>query len=123
MIDTDGFFGRVCSAFGIDPGRGAKAYIAKETDNSPTAVGKWEDGEIPGLDNIEKIAIKTNSSLHWLLTGVGPHSIDELKAAEEQILDRASLERFVRRIVREEIGRKGAPSFGIGGTEKEKQVG
>lgn len=123
MIDNDGFFDRVCIAFGIDPGRGAKAYIAKETDNSPTAIGKWEDGEIPGLDNIEKIAIKTNSSLHWLLTGNGPRTIDELIAAEEQILDHAKLERFIRRVVREEMGRKGAPSFGISGGEQQKKAG
>ena len=123
MIDIDGFFGRVCIAFGIPPGRGAKAHIARETDNSPTAVGKWEDGEIPGLDNIEKIAIKTNSSLHWLLTGEGPRTVDELRAAEEQIIDRRNLEKFVRRIVREETGRKGAPLGIIRSPDGEKKTG
>jgi len=125
MIEKADFFNRICIAFGISPGRGAKAVIAREVDLSETAVGKWEKGEIPGIENLEKIAISTGSSLHWLLTGQGPQTIDELKAAEEQILDRINLEKFVRRIAREELRHiNGAPSFGLDlTTTEEKKAG
>ena len=78
MLRSDGFFERVCEALGVKNVYGVKSKIAEMAGVSPNAVGLWEKGEMPGrnsLENLAKISLQSNTSIHWLLTGQGEKTI------------------------------------------------
>ncbi|MGH9943326.1 MAG: hypothetical protein ACRD9R_13335 [Pyrinomonadaceae bacterium] len=81
-LDPKGFFGRVCVALGVQPGRGAKAKIAKKLGFSKSSAGLWEKGEMPGINSLQhvvKVSELSNTSLHWLLTNDGPKDIRDIR--------------------------------------------
>ncbi len=100
FFNSEGFFGRICDALGVENQRGAKAGIADKLKISDKAVGLWEQGEMPGrnsLANLAKVSKRSNTSIHWLLTGEG---YKELNPSIDQIL-----EQRIRQIVREELAK------------------
>ena len=109
MIKFAGFFGRVCAAYGIEPGRGAKAYIARSLSISDVAIGKWEKGEIPSLESLDKISNQTNASIHWLLTGNGPKEVHVPAPPVESLVavNEGALISLIKTVV-EEAARAGA---------------
>ena len=122
-LDPDGFFGRVCEALEIKPGRGAKAKIADKLKINKSSVGLWEQGDMPGLkslSNVVEVSKLSNASLHWLLTGEGqkkiePHSKGlDFTGTERQLIQRLaeevgiSFEGMVHELVLDALFRKGA---------------
>lgn len=104
LLDSAGFYKRVCEALGLEPGRGTKAQIAKMLDITKSAAGSWEHGEMPGRDslkNVVRISELTNTSLHWLLTGEGPKLI---QGRERQLSEPISvISPEVRKAIRKEV--------------------
>lgn len=102
LLQENGFFDRICEALGIKNERGAKAKIAEIVGVSDNAIGFWEKGEMPGrksLENIAQVSKRSNTSIHWLLTGEGEKYINPGKHINLDETFRA----VVREIVREEI--------------------
>lgn len=102
LLQANGFFDRICDALDVKNERGAKARIAEIVDVSDNAIGFWEKGEMPGkksLENIAKIAKRSNTSIHWLLTGEGEKFVNTVKTINLDETFRA----VVREIVREEF--------------------
>ncbi|MDQ3821040.1 MAG: helix-turn-helix domain-containing protein, partial [Acidobacteriota bacterium] len=46
------------------------------------SVYDWQKGKMPGLDTLIRIARMGNVSLHWLITGEGPRTIDPSQKEE-----------------------------------------
>lgn len=108
LLDSAGFYKRVCEALGIDPGRGAKAKIAKIVGITKTTAGSWEQGEMPGarsLQSLESISKLSNASLHWLLTGKGPKEVIETSTASAVKIEprESEVSPEIRQAIRKEL--------------------
>jgi transcriptional regulator with XRE-family HTH domain len=97
MLDSAGFYERVCEALGISPGRGSQAKIAYMLEITPTAVNYWKKGKMPGLEpliHVAEIAKRSGASLHWLLTGEGSKYISNLQALPIETFTKQLIERL-----------------------------
>jgi transcriptional regulator with XRE-family HTH domain len=80
------------------------AEIARKLGIERQSVYKWRDGKNPpDLDRIIQIARVTNSSLHWLLTGIGPKTVAELKQAAGEAIEQPDEATIGRNAVRDYI--------------------
>lgn len=58
--------------------------IARELGVSDVAVGHYVAGRVPPAEMLVFISNRTNTSIHWLITGEGPMARIALKTLEEQ---------------------------------------
>ena len=79
QLESEHFFDRVLEALGLLKAYGVKAQLANKLGITPTAIGFWEEGNVPGIDalkNVVKVSELSGTSLHWLLTGKGEKYYD-----------------------------------------------
>lgn len=110
LLQENGFFDRICEALAIKNERGAKAKIAEIIGVSDNAIGFWEKGEMPGrksLENIAQVSKRSNTSIHWLLTGEGEKFLN----SDRQVNLDEAFRAVVREIVREEFERRDAENL------------
>lgn len=75
-FDLEETYQRIIESFGT----ANAAEIGRQVGKERQSVYKWRDGKSrPDIETLVEIARVTNSSLHWLLTGEGPKSRDDLK--------------------------------------------
>lgn len=116
LLDSQGFFSRICEALGEHDSYGAQARIADKLGISRTAVGQWKEGQMPGRESLQNVALVaelSNTSLHWLLTGEGERSLEPKKPNVVAIF-----KEIIRDVVREEISARAADDDDIGGEVK-----
>ena len=100
---------RIQEAFGV---RGP-TEIASKLGFTKQAVYKWQNGEIPGLETLTKIAATSGVSLHWLVTGEGPKtayivSEPELRVIKELTKETGlSLDRQIHQLISDAIETRG----------------
>ena len=70
MLDTAGFYKRVCEAMGTD----SPVEIARKLGMTKHAAYAWSKGGMPGksrLGMVARLSMRTGTSIHYLLTGEG----------------------------------------------------
>ena len=70
MLDTAGFYKRVCEAMGTD----SPVEIARKLGMTRHAAYAWSKGGMPGksrLGMVARLSMLTGTSIHYLLTGEG----------------------------------------------------
>lgn len=116
------FSGRLAETLGT----GEPAEISRRLGISYQAAKNYLEGRLPSAEVLIAIAEQTDYSLNWLLTGKGAKNTAAENAPEntaETSPLSGELELMIRRMVRQEIaGKKGAPSFGIGGKKDRKRA-
>jgi transcriptional regulator with XRE-family HTH domain len=101
------------------------AEISRRLGISYQAAKNYLEGRLPSAEVLIAIAEQSDYSLNWLLTGKGGKKVaasDGENASPDAQLT-SELQLIVRRMVREEMaGKKGAPSFAIGGKREKKRA-
>jgi hypothetical protein len=69
------------------------------------SVYDWQKGKMPGLDTLIRIARMGNVSLHWLITGEGPRTIDQSQIEVSSFDNLRKTEREIIQRLAEEEGR------------------
>lgn len=85
-IDREGFFNRVLEALGAKNG----AEMARKLGLTKSTTHSWKDGRIPELSMIAEIVNRSEIlglSLHWLLTGQGPKSVNDYSDDSQNLLE------------------------------------
>lgn len=116
-FDSENFEERVVEAFGFK----SIGDIADLMEVNHHTLRNWlkNKREIPP-DELAKIAVLTNFSLNWILTGEGQK--ETAKTEKPQLFNVENFELFVRLIVREEMNKQSAePQKRTEGVQPEKR--
>lgn len=98
ILDPQGFFGRVCKVLNAKNA----PEIARKLGISKHAVYLWEKGNMPGVNHLRNVARAAEVggvSLHWLLTGTGPESVQPGVEGERLNIKLASDEREALKVL------------------------
>ncbi|MGA9773059.1 MAG: helix-turn-helix domain-containing protein [Blastocatellia bacterium] len=77
-------FERLLEAYGVDNGN----QLAAKLGITNVSTGAWKNGKAsPEFDRLIQARKDTGVSIDWLLTGEGPQTVNDLKAAASDAID------------------------------------